>query len=163
MAKLLYDKIDIETVNGIKMNIGLPGRVNLIVGDSSTGKTFVANLLARLMLTGENTIKRYGLQDNIKVFSSYDDGDNRISIGKLKQMNNRLIVIDDADCILNDEMCCFINMDIFSGNQYLIFTRAVSELRASVGCIGTMYRAGNHIYTEYSDFQAKMGGIVEFR
>jgi hypothetical protein len=163
MAKLLYDKIDIETVNGIKINIGLPGRVNLIVGGSSTGKTFAANWLARLMLTGKDTIKRYGLQDNIKVFSSYDDRDNRISIEKLKQMSNRLIIIDDADCILNDEMCCFINMDLFNGNQYLIFTRAVSELRASVGCIGKMYRAGKHIYTEYSNFQAKMGGITKFR
>ncbi len=144
MYNKLYDEIKFITEDNVQVDIKLPGRVNLIKGNSATGKTFFVDLIQKILdVRSDYILNKYNLRDNIKIFK--DTRDN-LSLNKI---TNTLIIIDEADNIVTPKIVKHINTDVYNGNQYLIMTRAITGLRASQGCIGEFIRDKNKLYTKY--------------
>lgn len=70
----------------------------------------------------------------------------------LKQISNKLIIIDEADTLLTNEICDYINSDLFNGNQYLIMSRAINKLAASPHSIGRFIRNEDSITSDYREW-----------
>lgn len=90
----------------------LKGNKNVIKGSSGTGKTYLYNKL--------NNVKQ-----RLDGTSNYDANNlfmlNRDNLEKLPTLKNRLIIIDNAELLLDDQTIETINMD--DNNRYLIFAR----------------------------------------
>ena len=95
-----------------KMNIDVifPDRISFLYGDSGTGKSFLVEAL-----------NKQGLA--IEVFDHRDLHEEKINNIKrfIKNTKDFLIIIDNADIILDDELRELIYEDI--NNQYLIVGR----------------------------------------
>jgi hypothetical protein len=143
----IYDrlKFNIEEFHKIiRVDVELPGRVNIIKGNSSTGKTYVADKIKDFIEDGtQYTLNKYNLSNNIIVIN------NSSQIGIIKDTKNKLVIIDEADTLLTDEICEYINSDLFNNNQYLIMTRAINKLVASTNSIGEFIRNKDSITTQY--------------
>ena len=80
-------------------------RITLVGGDSGTGKTVLYEMLEDIRLTDEYKA--------IKLFNYKSD----------------FIVIDNADCMINDDVRRFINFEL--SNQYMLFLRNCDGLNVS--------------------------------
>lgn len=78
-------------------------RITLVGGDSGTGKTVLYEMLEDIRLTDEYKA--------------------------IKQCRNSFIVIDNADCLINDDVRRFINFEL--SNQYMLFLRNCDGLNVS--------------------------------
>ena len=78
-------------------------RITLVGGDSGTGKTVLYEMLEDIRLTDEYKA--------------------------IKQCRDSFIVIDNADCMLNDDVRRFINFEL--SNQYMLFLRNCDGLNVS--------------------------------
>lgn len=94
----------------IQVDITLPTRVNVVSGDSGTGKTFLVKVLAKLSLKGYDviTIKH----DNYKGFSP--EAVKKVS-------SNTLLLLDNADLYMSDK---FKDAILQSNAICIIFTRS---------------------------------------
>ena len=81
-------------------NLEFDDRITLVGGDSGTGKTFLYGLLKDIRLTEE--------YNAIKLFNYKSDD----FLEAIKQCRNNFIVIDNADCLINDDVRRFINFEI---------------------------------------------------
>ena len=70
-------------------------RITLVGGDSGTGKTVLYEMLEDIRLTDEYKA--------------------------IKQCRDSFIVVDNADCMINDDIRRFINAEL--SNQYMLFLR----------------------------------------
>lgn len=84
-------------------------RITLVGGDSGTGKTVLYEMLEDIRLTDEYKA--------IKLFNYKSDD----FLEAIKQCRNSFIVIDNADCLINDDVRRFINFEL--SNQYMLFLR----------------------------------------
>ena len=75
-------------------------RITLVGGDSGTGKTVLYEMLEDIRLTDEYKA--------IKLFN-YKSDDFLVAI---KQCRDSFIVIDNADCLINDDVRRFINFEL---------------------------------------------------
>lgn len=98
----------------------LKGPKNIIKGCSGTGKTFLYESLKKLSLAKDD-LSKYDLSNIALV--------NAENKGKTSQYKNRLIIIDDADLILDSERVKRINED--TNNRYLFFSRVPIGLEVS--------------------------------
>lgn len=98
----------------------LKGSKNIIKGCSGTGKTFLYESLKKLSLAKDD-VSKYDLSNIALV--------NAENKGKTSQYKNRLIIIDDADLILDSERVKKINED--TNNRYLFFSRVPIGLEVS--------------------------------
>ena len=83
---------------------------------------------------GPNVLRIIFTMDNIKIYMSYkaiklfnyksDD-----FLEAIKQCRNSFIVIDNADCLINDDVRRFINFEL--SNQYMLFLRNCDGLNVS--------------------------------
>ena len=87
----------------------LETNVTFIVGDSGTGKTAVFSLLKELAAENK-TIKCYNYLDKKTGYRT-----------AIKRANGKLIIIDNADILLDDEMRWYIATD--GKNQYILIGR----------------------------------------
>ena len=78
-------------------------RITLVGGDSGTGKTVLYEMLEDIRLTDEYKA--------------------------IKQCRDSFIVIDNADCLINDDVRRFINFEL--SNQYMLFLRNCDGLNVS--------------------------------
>lgn len=78
-------------------------RITLVGGDSGTGKTVLYEMLEDIRLTDEYKA--------------------------IKQCRDSFIVVDNADCIINDDVRRFINFEL--SNQYMLFLRNCYGLNVS--------------------------------
>ena len=78
-------------------------RITLVGGDSGTGKTVLYEMLEDIRLTDEYKA--------------------------IKQCRDSFIVIDNADCMINDDVRRFINFEL--SNQYMLFLRNCDGLNVS--------------------------------
>ena len=92
-------------------------RITLVGGDSGTGKTVLYEMLEDIRLTDE--------YKTIKLFNYKSDD----FLEAIKQCRNSFIVIDNADCLINDDVRRFINFEL--SNQYMLFLRNCDELNVS--------------------------------
>ena len=91
------------------VDFNLETNVTFIVGNSGTGKSAVFSFLQDLAAE-DKQIKCY----------NYLDKKNNYK-GSIKKFNNKLIVIDNADVLLDDNMRWYIATD--GQNQYIIIGR----------------------------------------
>ena len=84
-------------------NLEFDDRITLVGGDSGTGKTFLYGLLKDIRLTEE--------YNAIKLFNYKSDD----FLEAIKQCRNNFIVIDNADCLINDDVRRFINLQNCDG------------------------------------------------
>lgn len=137
-----------ESESGIAINIQLPGRINILGGDSATGKTFCAEFIA--VLPGDE--RMLGSQLKTVVFNAVSSRQLDL-LTILKTLSNTLIVIDNADILLRgrEELVDFINGD--KSNQYLIFSRGINNLDVPRYCRGQMKfnKEKRCVYSEYKE------------
>lgn len=82
-------------------------RITLVGGDSGIGKTVLYEMLEDIRLTDEYKA--------IKLFNYKSDD----FLEAIKQCRDSFIVIDNADCMINDDVRRFINFEL--SNQYMLF------------------------------------------
>ena len=92
-------------------------RITLVGGDSGTGKTVLYEMLEDIRLTDEYKA--------IKLFN-YKSED---FLEAIKQCRDSFIVVDNADCMINDDVRRFINFEL--SNQYMLFLRNCDGLNVS--------------------------------
>ena len=103
---MIYKGIIIKA-DPFSYNLEFDDRITLIGGDSGTGKTFLYGLLKDIRLTEE--------YNAIKLFN--------------KTGRNNFIVIDNADCLINDDVRRFINFEL--SNQHMLFLQNCDGLNVS--------------------------------
>lgn len=103
--------LDIKDKYHNHYRLQLRGNRTLIKGSSGTGKTHIFNLIDSIK--NNNTQSDYNV-DNIETI-------NKSNIKQLKDFNNKLIIIDKAEDILDTDDILYINGD--TSNRYLIFSR----------------------------------------
>ena len=92
-------------------------RITLVGGDSGTGKTVLYEMLEDIRLTDEYKA--------IKLFNYKSDN----FLETIKQCRDSFIVVDNADCMINDDVRRFINFEL--SNQYMLFLRNCDGLNVS--------------------------------
>lgn len=94
-------------------------RITLVGGDSGTGKTVLYEILEDIRLTDEYKA--------IKLFNYKSDD----FLEAIKQCRDSFsfIVIDNADCMINDDVRRVINFEL--SNQYMLFLRNCDGLNVS--------------------------------
>ena len=92
-------------------------RINLVGGDSATGKTVLYEMLEDLRLTDDYKA--------IKLFNYKSDN----LLESIKQCKGNFIVMDNADILVDDDVRKFINFEF--SNQYMLFLRNCDGLNVS--------------------------------
>lgn len=114
--KAIYDwnanTIDFKDKYKNHYYLQLKGDKNIIKGSSGTGKTYLYSKLNNVKKRLDST-SSYNA-DNLFMLNS----DN---LEKLPALKNKLILIDNAELLLDDKTVDIINMD--DNNRYLIFAR----------------------------------------
>ena len=99
---------------GYDVDLDLKYNITFIVGDSGTGKSAVFSFLEELA-TEDSRLKCINYLDRQAQYKA-----------TIKKSKSRLIIIDNADVLLDDAMREYISRDI--NNQYVIFGRNPSRL-----------------------------------
>ena len=102
-------------VNGNKYNLKFRGNKTIVHGDSATGKSLLCTMLKSYINDNNNASFKPYNADNIFIVSK----DNK---DKLSLQKGKLIIIDRAELILDEQMVEIINADR-GYNRYLIFLR----------------------------------------
>lgn len=115
----------------IEIDLRLRGRITLIGGDSSTGKSFIADKIAEqkrgaIAAKDENSLYRHIVVINYKDIVNVEGEDYNIK-SKLKKINDKIIIIDNADLLLDNDTIDYINSDW--NNKYIIIGRGLSRLQ----------------------------------
>ena len=95
-------------------------RITLVGGDSGTGKTVLYEMLEDIRLTDEYKA--------------------------IKQCRDSFIVVDNADCMINDDVRRFINFEL--SNQYMLFLRNCDGLNVSYKSFKVLKFDNNRITLE---------------
>ena len=107
MKPVITDKYQSKYLN-MGLDLDLDANLILISGDSGVGKSFVWQIF-------END---KAFDDRVETINYKDQKD--VS-QKIKALKNKLIIIDNADVLLDDELRKHIAFD--ADNQYIIFGR----------------------------------------
>lgn len=92
-----------------EVDLELSHNITFIIGDSGTGKSAVFSFLQELAAE-DRTIKCYNYLDKSAGYRA-----------AIKRMKGKLIIIDNADILLDDDMRHYISLD--AQNQYIIIGR----------------------------------------
>lgn len=101
-----------DTYNNI-FDIKLRGDKVIVRGNSGTGKTLLYNAID-VIQRNKNKMSKYAASNIILI--------NEQNIRNIKDYENKLIIIDRGDIIINEEVTDVINSD-FGTNRYLVFVR----------------------------------------
>lgn len=104
----------VKNVFGVSINLMFDNNLTLLIGNSGNGKSFIFQILDEL--------KTY--DDQIETFNYRDL--NKFHLDTLKSLKGKLIVIDNADILLDLPKREYIAFD--DTNQYLIIGRDPSDL-----------------------------------
>ena len=100
-----------------EVDFELVQNVTFIIGDSGTGKSAVFSFLQELAAE-DKTIKCYNYLDKSTGYKT-----------AIKRSKSKLIIIDNADILLDDDMRHYISLD--GKNQYIIIGRNPTGLLLS--------------------------------
>ena len=114
--QMIYKNITFKAAS-FSYDLTFDDRIILVGGDSGTGKTVLYEMLEDIKLTEEYKA--------IKLFNYKSDD----FLEAIKQCRNSFIVIDNADCMINDDIRRFINFEL--SNQYMLFLRNCDGLNVS--------------------------------
>lgn len=124
---IIYDHLFLN-YNGFEFNLYFSSRVILLIGDSGIGRTYLYKVLS------ENS-NDYAIHTFNKYTSFLEEN--------LKMCKNSLVVIDNADYVLNDKLRKVILFD--SSNQYLILGRDCTGLNLTRDCLAILRKEDNRI------------------
>ena len=105
---IVLDRIQI-THTSYEVDFMFDSNITFVTGDAGTGKTLVFSFLQETAAENKN-IKCFNYLDKAKSYKS-----------AIKQSKGKLIIIDNADLLLDDAMRQYIAMD--DKNQYIIIGR----------------------------------------
>jgi ABC-type lipoprotein export system ATPase subunit len=147
MRKVYNDEnntVFLETNNGITFNLRFRGRINIILGDSGSGKTFICNYIEELRILEKEGISEVSVNNIITIDIKSED-----KINNLKDYKNSLIIIDHADLLLHDsvKIVKFINGDY--RNRYLIFARGSLGFKISPNYFAQLKKVNKEVTLEY--------------
>ena len=114
--QMIYKNITFKA-DPFSYDLEFEDRITLVGGDSGTGKTVLYEMLEDIRLTDEYKA--------IKLFNYKSDNFSEA----IKQYRDRFIVVDNADCLINDDVRRFINFEL--SNQYMLFLRNCDGLNVS--------------------------------
>ena len=103
--------------SSFKIDFVFDNNLTLLMGDSGTGKSIVYSLIKEMMVFDERFI-----------CFNYRDSQEHIK-NSVYSLQGKLIVIDNADIILDDEIKKYISTD--ARNQYLLIGRNPKNLFAT--------------------------------
>lgn len=109
-------------INGNHYDLIFKGDKTIVCGESATGKTLICSMLNNFIDDNNIGLKPYGA-DNIFILSK----DNK---HKLSEQQEKLIIVDRAEFLLDTETIEFINRDRGT-NRYLIFLRKPMGIEVS--------------------------------
>jgi hypothetical protein len=126
-----------ETALGVSVYIPFYGMVTVIGGDSSSGKSFVKD-------TAQVRYNDVGMS-MVEVF----DYKGPIDLSVLRACKGKLVIIDNANVLLdgNDAACKHINTD--EHNQYLLFMRERNTVDISTDTYAELRQVGRKIEAVY--------------
>ena len=105
MPKLIKDRITISD-GRISFDFKLREPITLVQGDSSIEKTWFYNLY-----------QKCAFEDNTVIFINWKDKDTVETL--LKNVKDKIIVIDNADIVLPDSLALSFRKNKY--NQYILF------------------------------------------
>lgn len=109
--KLIVKTLNVK-VDKIDFNLVFHTRLTLIQGDSGTGKTYLyTNIFQKALMENSSNI----------VFINYETYLNGMIKTTLNTVKNKLVIIDNADSILDESDKWHITCDF--NNQYVLFLR----------------------------------------
>lgn len=104
------------TNGNIKFDIKLASNLTLVLGESGVGKTFFYHSFKDKVLTE-------GKEEDV-LFFNYDYVPQiKVLYEIIRKSNNKLIIIDNSELLLNKEMKQYISRD--KNNYYVIFTHTL--------------------------------------
>lgn len=127
---MIYETIEFRAAPFV-YQLSFDSRITLVRGDSASGKTFLYQML--------EDVKQLEQYDDIRLFN-YKSDDFHTA---LRACSNKLIVIDNADTILDEEDRRFINFE--GSNQYLLFLRNCDGLNVSAGSFTVLWEENYHV------------------
>ena len=128
-------------VNGNKYNLKFRGNKTIVHGDSATGRSLLCTMLKSYINDNNNASFKPYNADNIFIVSK----DNK---DKLSLQKGKLIIIDRAELILDEQMVEIINADR-GDNRYLIFLRKPMGIELSPNYFGTLCKKDGELQLEY--------------
>ena len=134
---LIRKKISLEDDN-LTFNLVFHSSLTLIRGNSGIGKTYLFNMLAKEALLDANS--------NIICLNYMDLKSGHIKM-VLNAAKNKVIIIDNADVVLDDEDRMKINFD--TDNQYILFMRKFGCLKPSGYSFANLVIDKNKGYLSY--------------
>ena len=115
--------------------------IHILHGDSATGKSLLCTMLKSYINDNNNASFKPYNADNIFIVSK----DNK---DKLSLQKGKLIIIDRAELILDEQMVEIINADR-GYNRYLIFLRKPMGIELSPNYFGTLCKKDGELQLEY--------------
>lgn len=101
------------------IDIKLRERITILSGNTASGKTYIFNEVAKYI--------RQNPKENILCVGLANIGYEHGIIEKIKQMNNGLIIVDQANEVLkNTELVNYIRRDFDNKNNYILIGRSLS-------------------------------------
>lgn len=130
MSKRVKKRIlDVGVYGGkFRITLDIYENVTIVVGNSGTGKSYMINLISRLIAGG---------QLNNAVVINYK---NKHMVDSIKSYRNKLIFIDNADILLSNGLKRYIAYD--ESNYYIIMGRETRYLE------GSPFRVANIVANE---------------
>ena len=132
----------------IEVDFMFDPNITFVTGDAGTGKSLVFTFLREM--SAENK--------NIKCFNYLDKAKNYKTA--IKQSKGKLIIIDNADLLLDDAMRQYIAMD--DKNQYIIIGRNPTGLELTQDEINELKsenRDGKTMFTLVKVFECHAGTV----
>lgn len=117
----MINRLDYVVIpDNLSVSVPLFDRITVIGGDSSTGKSYI-----------KDTARAY-YNDEAKAPVVVFDYTQTVDLDVLRALKNRLIIIDNADILLDgkEEVSRHINSD--NENTYLLFMRSENGIDTSI-------------------------------
>ena len=134
----------------IKYDIKIPGKINVISGDSSTGKSYLAYILSQI----QDNIALNGISEQLADDCiPYEDivvagKDPKKFSDQLKENHDKLFIVDNAAA-----MFALTGIDsrqfTDSDNRFLIFSRQGLRFGGCMKDVGQFYQNGDTIQAVY--------------
>lgn len=135
--KLIVKTLNVK-VDKIEFNLVFHTRITLIQGDSGTGKTYLyTNIFQKALMENSSNI----------VFINYETYLNGMIKTTLNTLKNKLIIIDNADSILDESDKWQITCDF--NNQYILFMKKFGCLKLSAYSYTKLVIDNNKRYLSY--------------
>lgn len=139
MEKLIISDYKIS-IGNLKITLEFKDNLTLIMSDSGVGKTLLYNAMA------DRASEKANMEYDI--FECFHYRIHNV-LEKIKMLRDKVIIIDNAETILDAESKLYITRD--RNNQYIIFAHYKKGFYANGKNLATMKRIGSEITLKYEN------------